>query len=178
MKEITGGGGSTTPVITACMSRSWKVDVCQKKKRIPAGRRDYQSAISSKEHTSSTKQHRLILVSCVPTRPLALGGKRLLQRSQGPQQQQSAPSSKETSRGKKTPNAYDAIYGTNACHPLVSSVDTVDYYYDLCVGQLGNNIAILVVLSQTLCVWSFFRRPRAVGIFRHTWSAHTKISRR
>ena len=44
-----GGGGRTTPVITACMSRSWKVEVCQKKK-ITTGRRDDQSAISSKEH--------------------------------------------------------------------------------------------------------------------------------
>ena len=31
MKAITGGGKGTPPVITACMSRSWKVEVYQKK---------------------------------------------------------------------------------------------------------------------------------------------------
>ena len=39
---------STTPVITACMPRSWKVEVCQKKK-ITTGRKNDHSAISSKE---------------------------------------------------------------------------------------------------------------------------------
>ena len=40
-----------TPVITACMPRTWKVEVCQKKRNTTSqcGRR-YQSAISSKEH--------------------------------------------------------------------------------------------------------------------------------
>ena len=33
---------------------------------------------------------------------------------------------------------------TNVCHPLGPSVDTVDFYYDLCVAQL-EDIAILVV---------------------------------
>ena len=34
MKAISGDvGGVTTPVITACVSRIWKVRVCQKKKR-------------------------------------------------------------------------------------------------------------------------------------------------
>ena len=34
MKAITGGGEGTTPVATACMSRSWKVEVCRKKKSL------------------------------------------------------------------------------------------------------------------------------------------------
>ena len=47
---------------------------------------------------------------------LHLAGKRLQQRSQGPQQQQSTPSSNVSSRGKKTPNAYNAI--RDECMPL------------------------------------------------------------
>ena len=49
MKAITEGGEGTTPVITACMSKNWKVEVCRKKKK-KLTRRDAQSAISSKEH--------------------------------------------------------------------------------------------------------------------------------
>ena len=129
---------STTPVITACMPRSWKVEVCQKKKSRLVEKMIIQQ--SAARRTSSMEQHKLIFFSCVPTRPLALGGNRLQQRSQGPQQHQSTPSSKESCREKKTPNVYDAIYGTKASHSLVSSVDD-----DLCVAQLGNMIVILGV---------------------------------
>ena len=54
------------------MSRSWKVEVCQKKKKtlLVEEMINQQSAARS---TSSTKQHKLIAVSYVPTRPLALG---------------------------------------------------------------------------------------------------------
>ena len=74
MKAITGGGEWTTPMITACMSRCWKVEVCRKNKiQNTTGKGDDQSAISSKWSTSSTKQHKLIFVSYAPIRPLALG---------------------------------------------------------------------------------------------------------
>ena len=65
-----GGEGRTTPVITVCMSRSRKVEVCQKNKTITTGRRDDQSAISSKEHVKYEATN--LFVSYV-TRPLALG---------------------------------------------------------------------------------------------------------
>ena len=59
MKAITGGGGRTTPAITACMStRSWDVEVCQKKKdSLEEERINQQSAAMS---TSRPKQHKLI----------------------------------------------------------------------------------------------------------------------
>ena len=110
---------------------------------------------------------------------LHLAGKRLQQRSQGPQQQQSTPSSKEFSRGQKTPNAYNARYGTNECHPLVSSVDTVNFYYDLHVAQLNNRrdeyFSLIFCVEnagytlaschkicrrqKTRCVWSYSSVP-------------------
>ena len=64
LKAISGGGkGRTTPVTTACMSRSRKVEACQKK----------NTRISSKKmSTSSTKQHKLICQLRTITRPLAL----------------------------------------------------------------------------------------------------------
>ena len=128
-------GKRTTLVITACMSRSWKVEVCQKKKNT-TGRRDDQSAISSKEHVMYETTQTHLSVTYQHDR-LHLTGKRLQQRSQGPQQQQSTPPSKESSRGEKTPKAYDAI--RDECMPLsgFSSVDTVDFYYDLRVAQLN-----------------------------------------
>ena len=107
MKAITGGEkGKTTSVTTACMSRRWKVEVCQKKKLT---RRDYQSAISSKEHVKYEATQTYLSVTYQHDH-LHMTGKRPQQRSQGPQQQQSTPSthrlyfSKESSRGKKAPN--------------------------------------------------------------------------
>ena len=91
---------------TACMSRSWKVEECQKKKLTG---RDDQSAISSKVHVEYEATQTYLSVTYQHHR-LHLTGKRPQQRSQGPQQQQSTPSthrlyfSKESSRGKKTPN--------------------------------------------------------------------------
>ena len=73
MRAITGGGRGEgmTPVIMACMSRSWKVEVCEKK--TPLIEEMINQQISSKKHVKSTKQHTLIFVSCEPTRRLALG---------------------------------------------------------------------------------------------------------
>ena len=69
MKAITGGGkGRTTPVTTACVPKSWKVEVCKKKNT----RRGDQSAITAAiRSTSSTKQHKLIFQLRANTRPLA-----------------------------------------------------------------------------------------------------------
>ena len=75
---------------TACMSRSWKIEVCQKKKTLEDMVNQQAAAIRS---TSSTKQHKLIRQLRTNTRDrLHLTGKRSQQRSQGPQQQQSTPS--------------------------------------------------------------------------------------
>ena len=56
-------------MITACMSRSWKVLVSKKKKNT---RRDDQPKIASIRSTSSTKQHKLVCQLRTNTRPLAL----------------------------------------------------------------------------------------------------------
>ena len=51
-----------------------KSRVCKKENKIATGRRDDQSAISSKEHVKyEATQNKHIFVSCVPTRPLARG---------------------------------------------------------------------------------------------------------
>ena len=71
-------------------------------------------AINSKEHVKYEATQSLSVT--YQHDRLHLTGKRLQQRSQGPQQQQCTPSSKESSRGKKTPNAYDAI--RDECVPL------------------------------------------------------------
>ena len=113
MKAITGGGeGRTASVTTACISRSWKVEMCRKKKEL--NRRDDQSAIGSKEHVQYEATQTYLSVTYQHDR-LHLAGKRPQQRSQGPQQQQSTPFthrlyfSKESSQGKETPN--NAIRG-------------------------------------------------------------------
>ena len=116
MKAVTGGGERMTPMITACVSRSWKVEVCQKNKTITTGGRDDQSAISSKEHIKYEATQTYLSVTYQHHR-LHLASKRLQQRSQGPQLQQSTISSEESSRGKKIPNAYDAT--RDECMPLI-----------------------------------------------------------
>ena len=96
-------------MITACMSRSWKVEVRQNKK-FTTGRRDDQSAVSSKEHVKcEATQTYFCQLRTNTTAFTWWPAKRLQQRSQGPQHQHSTPPSKVSSRGKKTPNAYDAI---------------------------------------------------------------------
>ena len=70
MKVITEGGkGKTTPVTTACMSRSWKVEVCHKNKSLEEMINQQIAAIGS---TPSTKQHKVICQLRTNTRPLAL----------------------------------------------------------------------------------------------------------
>ena len=70
MKAITGGEeGRMTPVTTACISKSWKVEVCQKKKTLEEMINQQSAAIRS---TLRTKQHKLICQLRTNTRPLAL----------------------------------------------------------------------------------------------------------
>ena len=72
MKAITGGGGKDdTCDHAACMSRSWKVEVCQKKKTLLVEEMINQQIAA--RSTPSTKQNKPVFVSSVPTRPLALG---------------------------------------------------------------------------------------------------------
>ena len=73
-----------TPVFTACMSRSWKLEVCQKQEKIDTGKRDDQPAISSKEHVKYEATQTYLSVTYQHDR-LHLAGKQLHQRSQGPQ---------------------------------------------------------------------------------------------
>ena len=119
------------------MSRSWKVEGCQKKKNSFNGR-DYQSAITSKEHVKYWYEATQTYLSVIYQHDrMHLTGKRPQQRSQGPQQQQSTPSthrlyfSKESSSEKKKKMRYRG----ECMPPLVSSVDTV---YLLRVAQLNN----------------------------------------
>ena len=72
MKAISGGGkGRTTPVTMACMSRSWKVKVCQKKNKKPLEEMINQQSAAIRS-TSRTKQHKVICQLRTNTRPFAL----------------------------------------------------------------------------------------------------------
>ena len=94
---------------------------------------------SAARSTSSTKRHKhfFFLSAAYQHDRLHLAGKRLQQRSQGPQQQQSLPSSEKSSRGKKQ-QTRTMRYGTNAYHSLFFFVDAVDFYYDRNVAQIDN----------------------------------------
>ena len=71
-KAITGGGKRrTAPVTTACMSRSWKVEVCHKKKKVTREEMINQQSAAIRS-TSSTKQTKLVCRLRTNTRPLAL----------------------------------------------------------------------------------------------------------
>ena len=124
-------------MITAFMSRSWKVEVCQKKKKNTTGRRDDQSAISSKEHVKyeATQtyccQLRTNTTAC--TRSANDYGNGV--RDHGNNKARHPPNSL---LGRKKHQTRTMRYGTNACHSLVYSVDAVDFYYDLRVAQLNN----------------------------------------
>ena len=109
-----------------CMSRSWKVELCQRKKNT---RRDDQSAIISKEHVKYEATQTYLSVTYQHDR-LHLTGKRPQQRSQGPQQHKSTPSTHRlnfskprVSSGEK--NKQTMRYRDDCMPPLVSSGDTV-----------------------------------------------------
>ena len=114
---------------TACMSRSWKVEVCQNiKKNIT--RRDDQSAISRKEHVKYEATQTYLSVTYQHDR-LRLTGKR-------PQQQQSTPSTHIPPKSLLGEKKHQTVrYGDECMPPLVSSVDTV-YLLPLRVAQLNN----------------------------------------
>ena len=57
---------------TACMPRSWKVEVCQNKKQTLLAEEMINQQSESIRSTSSTKQHKLICQLHPNTRPLAL----------------------------------------------------------------------------------------------------------
>ena len=82
---------------------------------------------SAARSTSSTKQHKPILVSCVPTRPLALGRQTITATESGTAITKHAILERLFSGRKNTKQTRTMRYGTNACHSLVSSVDTFDF---------------------------------------------------
>ena len=123
-------------MITACMSRSWKEKVCQKKKKTLEEMSNQQSAARS---ASSTKQHKLICqlrtntTACTwPANDYSNG---VRDHSNNKAHRLYSP---ESLLGEKKHQTRTMRYGTNACHSLVSSVDTVDFFYDLRVAQLNN----------------------------------------
>ena len=72
MKATTGGSkGRTKPVTTACMSRSWKVEVFQKKNKKSLEEMINKQSAATRS-TSRTKQHKVICQLRTNTRPLAL----------------------------------------------------------------------------------------------------------
>ena len=162
MKAITGRGEGTTPVITACMSRSWKVEVCPQKNELT--RRDDQSAISTKEYIKYEATQTYLSVMYQHDH-LHLTGKRPQQRSQGPQQQQNTPPIflQRVFSGKKNTKRCDT--GTNACHSLVFSGDIIlSTCYDLRVAQLNNrrNYYFFPCFLCQKCIPCFLVHPPAM----------------
>ena len=131
----------------------------------------------SARSTSSTKQHNLILSVTYQHDRLHLTCKRPQQRSQGPQQQQSKPPIflQRVFPGKKNTKRCDT--GTNACHSLDSSVDTV--YLLLRVAQLNNTwgtvIFPLVFVSKTYSL--FFGAPSPHDVKYVTDKKHVVCNR-
>ena len=89
INAITGGGGRDDTCDHG-LSRSWKVEACQKKREKLTRRRDYQWPISSKDHVKYETTQTCLSVTYQHDR-LHLTGKRPQQRSQRQQQQQSTP---------------------------------------------------------------------------------------
>ena len=92
-----GGGGRTTPMNTACMSRRYPVGVCQKKTLEEMIYIYIYISISNQQQKGARQVQRKhitnLFLKYVPTHDrLNVTGKRPQQRSQGPQQQQSTPS--------------------------------------------------------------------------------------
>ena len=52
---------------------------------------------------------------------------------------------------KKKKQTRTMRYGTNACHSLVSSVDTIDFYYDLCVWRNLTTGGTIIFAPSFLC---------------------------
>ena len=126
--------------------------MCKKfKTRISTGKRDDQSAISSKEHVKYEATQTYSSVTYRHDR-LHLAGKRLQQRSQGSQQQKSTPSSKESSRGRKNTKRVRCDTGrTHATHwfvPWILSTFTTTFAWrSLTTGGT-------IILSLMFCVES------------------------
>ena len=105
---ITGGGEGKDDTCDHGLYIQ-KLESRSVQKKITTDRRDDQSAISSKEHVKYEATQTFLSVTYQHDR-LHLTGKRPQQWSQGPQQQQSTPSSRllhfstDSSRGEKTPN--------------------------------------------------------------------------
>ena len=150
-------------MITACMSKSWKVEVCQKTKIAP-GRRDDQPAISSKEHVkyeaTQTYFCQLRTNTTAFTWPANDCSNGVRDHSNN-----KARHPPESLLGKRKHQTRTMRYGANACHPLVFSVDTVDYY-DLCVAQLGISRCWSCNFKAELCASGVLDDPRLLGIFR------------
>ena len=142
-------------MITACMSRSWKLDVSQNKKKLT--RRDDQSAISSKEHFKHEAAQTYLSVTYQQDR-LHLAGKRPQQRNQGPQQQQSTPPIfiQRVFPGKETPNADDVIPGrmhdTHWFLPWILSVTRDKSYLRHTHLSLQSSLSPLLLMVRFFCV--------------------------
>ena len=132
---------------------------------------------SAARGTSSTKQHKPIFVSCVPTRPLARG-----------RQTMTATESRTTATtkhailqrvcfsGEKNTKRVRCDMGRmHATHwfpPWILSTCTTT------IAWPNSKISRYWSFRAELCASGVLDDPGLLGYFRHTWSAHTKISRR
>ena len=134
------------------MSRSWKVEVCRKKKNTG---KDDKPAISSKGHVKYEAIQTYLSVTYQPDR-LHLTGKGLQQRNQGPQQRSQGPQQQQSTLpifprnllGEKKHQKNDAIPGRmHVTHWFLPWI--LPTYYDLPVAQLNNRRDYYF----SLCFW-------------------------
>ena len=118
MKARTGGWERKTPgpVITACMSRSWKVKVCRKNNHYWWKR---LSISNQQQGARQVRSNTNLFASYLPTRPLVLDRQTITATESEIIATTKHAILHESSRGKKTPNAYDAI--RDECMPLTGS---------------------------------------------------------
>ena len=176
MKAKTGGGGRTTPVITACMSRSWKVEMCQKKKNRYWYIGEMINEQLATRSTSSTKQHKHIFVSCVPIRPISRGRQTITSVESGTTAIAKHAILQRVFSGKE--NTKRVRCDTGRTHATPWFLPWILSTFTTTFAWRNSEISRYWSLRAELCASGVLDDPGLLRYFRHTWSAHTKISRR
>ena len=122
IREITGRGARTTPVITGCRSRSWKIEVCKQKSK-PTRRSISNQQQGARQLRSNTN----LFVSYVPTRPLAFERQTTTATESATTATTKSHPPKRLLGDKKTPNSYDAI--RDECMPLTGFFRGYDLHF-------------------------------------------------
>ena len=178
MKAITegGGGGRTTLVITACLSRSWILSRSVPKTKKSLLVEEMINQQSAARNTSSTKQHKDIFVSCVPTRPLSRGRQTITATESGTTATTKHAILQRVFSGKE--NTKRVRCDTGRMHATHWFLLWILSTFTMTFAWRNSEISRYWSCRAELCASGVLDDSGLVGYFRHTWSAHTKISRR